>query len=308
MTTPFNTNGSSPGAPARLHLVTGPNAGSSIPPGSSGSDLVRPVALNPYAAVERRRLETPDGMRSNGHTIRLADATQPGGWRECGVVSPSYLLVENSSVRDLAYEVADRSGLGFEAERTFFDGRRDGLDMAATERGLVETTVGDFVGLGLAFQNSYDGSQKLQAGLYVHRLACLNGMIVPSLLGRVAVRHDPSGVHWEAEVARVLAVVERAPERLYRFAEAARALASMRVTAGRLREIRSDVLKSMPVTLWGQTVDRLLGHEELTGWGLMNAATHVLWHAERPTTATYLHNEAASSALVEYALGQPRSN
>ena len=264
--------------------------------------------LDPYAAIEKRRLVTPDGMRSNGHTVRLADAAQPGGWREAGVVSPSYLLVENAAVRDLAYEVADRSGLGFETERTFFDGKRYGLYMAATERGLVETAVGDFVGLGLAFQNSYDGSQKLQACLYVHRLACLNGMVVPDLLGRVAVRHDPSGVHWEAEVARVLSVVERAPERLYRFAEAARNLASMRVTASRLREIRSDVLAALPVSLWGQTIDRFLAHEELTGWGLMNAATNVLWHAAKPTQATFAHNEAVSSALVRYALAEGRQN
>jgi hypothetical protein len=265
-------------------------------------------ALDPYAAIEKRRLVTPDGMRSNGHTVRLADATQPGGWRECGVVSPSYLLVENAAVRDLAYEVADRSGLGFESERTFFDGKRYGLYMAATEKGLVETVVGDFVGLGMSFQNSYDGSQKVQANLYVHRLACLNGMLVPDLLGRVAVKHDPSGVHWEDEVARVLAAVEKAPERLYRFAEAARNLASMRITASRLREIRAEALASMPVSLWGQTVDRLLSHEDLTGWGILNAATNVLWHAEKPTAATYAHNEAATSALVRYALAADRLN
>ena len=297
-----------------MHLITPSSNGTSngnpnsIPTGHVPLAAVTPGALDPDAPIEKRRLVTPDGMRSNGHTVRLADSTQPGGWRECGVVSPSYLLVENSSVRDLAYEVADRSGLGFEAERTFFDGKRYGLYMAATERGLVETTVGDFVGLGLAFQNSYDGSQKLQAALYVHRLACLNGMIVPELMARVAVRHDPSGVHWEDEVARVLAAVEKAPERLYRFAEAARALASMRITASRLREIRAEALASMPVTLWGQTLDRLLAREELTGWGLLNAATNVLWHAEKPTAATYAHNEAASSALIRYALSAERRN
>ena len=308
MTTPLTPNGAAPGGPSHLHLVTGVNAVPAARSALSGSDLARPGALDPYAPIEKRRLVTPDGMRSNGHTVRLADPVSPGGWRECGVVSPSYLLVENAAVRDLAHEVADRSGLGFEAERTFFDGKRYGLYMAATEKGLVETTVGDFVGLGMSFQNSYDGSQKLQAALYVHRLACLNGMIVPDLLGRVAVRHDPSGVHWEDEVARVLAVVERAPERLYRFAEAARALASMRITAGRLREIRSDVLKSMPVTLWGQTVDRFLAAEELTGWGLLNAATYQTWHSEKPTLATYSHNEAATSALVRYALSSDRRN
>ena len=306
MNSPINTNGAAPGGPSTLHLVTG--MGTAPRPTSTGSDLARSGALDPYAAIEKRRLITPDGMRSNGHTVRLADATQPGGWRECGVVGPSYLCVENAAVRDLAYEVADRSGLGFEAERTFFDGKRYGLYMAATEKGLVETTVGDFVGLGMAFQNSYDGSQKLQASLYVHRLACLNGMLVPDLLGRVAVKHDPSGVHWEEEVSRVLAAVERAPERLYRFAEAARNLAGMRITASRLREIRADVLASMPVSLWGQVVDRFLSAEELTGWGLLNAATNVLWHAEKATSATYMHNEAATSALVKYALSGERRN
>ncbi|HEX8385989.1 MAG TPA: DUF932 domain-containing protein [Rubricoccaceae bacterium] len=297
-----------------LHLVQpSPNGTSTTnghapaPPNTSTQATVR-GALDPYAPIEKARLVTPDGMRSNGHTVRLADPTQPGGWRECGVVSPSYLLVENAAVRDLAHEVADRSGLGFENERVFFDGKRYGLYLSATEKGLVETTVGDYVGLGLAFVNSYDGSQKLQASLFVHRLACLNGMLVPDLLGRVAVRHDPSGVHWEDEVARVLAAVDRAPERLYRFAEAARTLASMRITASRLREIRSVALASMPVTLWGQTVDRLLAHEELTGWGLLNAATNVLWHAEKPTAAKYAHNEAATSALVRFALSGERRN
>jgi hypothetical protein len=307
MNTPLSTNGAAPGGPSHLHLLPGSSAAPVARNASTGSDLTRPGALDPYAPIEKRRLVTPDGMRSNGHTVRLVDATQPGGWRECGVVGPSYLLVENTAVRDLAYEVADRSGLGFETERTFFDGKRFGLYMAATEKGVVETVVGDFVGLGIAFQNSYDGSQKLQASLYVNRLACLNGMIVPDLLGRVAVKHDPSGVHWEEEVSRVLAAVERAPERLYRFAEAARSLASMRITASRLREIRSEVLASMPVTLWGQTVDRLLASEELTGWGLLNAATNVLWHADKPTQATYSHNEAVTSALVKYGLVDRRN-
>ena len=87
-------------------------------------------------------------------------------------------------------------------------------------------------------------------------------MVVPDLLSRVSVRHDPSGVHWEEEVLRVLSVVEKAPERLYRFAEAARTLASMRITASRLREIRASVLPNLPVTLWGHVVDRFLAHED----------------------------------------------
>jgi hypothetical protein len=82
----------------------------------------------------------------------------------------------------------------------------------------------------------------------------------------------------------------------------------MRITAGRLREIRADVLASMPVTLWGSVLDRFLSAEALTGWGLLNAATHQTWHAEKPTSATYAHNEAATSALIRYALSGERRN
>lgn len=290
-----HTNTTSNGAVSRT-------AGSSTKSTESTSSALTKGSLDPYAPIEKRRLLAYDGMRSAGHTVRMEDPDAPSGWRECGVVSESYLLVENAAVRDLAAEVAGRSGLGFEVERTFFDGKRYGLYMAATERGLVEVSVGDALGVGLAFTNSYDGSQKLSAALYVHRLACRNGMIVPDLLGRVAVRHDPSGVHWEAEVARTLAVVEQAPAGLARFAQAARALSSMRLTASRLRELRMEALPALPVTLWGQAVDRLLGHEELSGWGLLNAATNVLWHTERPTAASFGHNEYVTTRLADYAL------
>ena len=67
-------------------------------------------------------------------------------------------------------------------------------------------------------------------------------------------------------------------------------------------------LPQLPVSIFGKVVDRFLAHEEETGWGLMNAATNVLWHAEKPTQATYAHNEAATSALVKYALSADRLN
>ena len=88
--------------------------------------------------------------------------------------------------------------------------------------------------------------------------------------------------------------------------EAARALAAMRVSAGRLREIRRAVVPKLPVSLWGKTVDRFLLHEELDGYGLLNAVTNVTWHDPTPTAATFEHNEQASTALVAYALGEGR--
>src|SRR5690606_41838713 len=100
-----------------------------------------------------------------------------------------------------------------------------------------------------------------------------------------------------------LAMIAAAPAGLARFAEAARSLASMRVSAGPLQEIRRDVLPRLPVTLWGKTIDRFLAHESLDGFGVLNAVTNVTWHDPSPSRATYGHNEYATTQLVRYALG-----
>lgn len=272
----------------------------------------KPNTPDPYAPIEKRSLVTHDGMRSNGYTVRLADEAAPTGWREVGVVSQDYLLVPNADVRDLAFEICDRSGIVFEEEKVFFDGKRYALALAAKEdhasNPLVETRPGDYVGLGMLFENSYDGSRRLSASLFAYRLACSNGMLVRDLFKRVAFRHTRSSRGWEGEVERALAMLAGAPRGLERFAEGARNLTSMRTSASRLREIREAVLPKLPVTLWGKTMDRFLLAEQLDGFGLLNAATNVLWHEERPTASMFGWNEYAASGLVSYALGAERTN
>ena len=79
-------------------------------------------------------------------------------------------------------------------------------------------------------------------------------------------------------------------------------LAAMRVSASRLREVRQTVLPKLPVSLWGKVLDRFLLHEELDGFGLLNAATAVTWHTPKATAAALEHNEYATERLVHYAL------
>lgn len=291
-------------------MDTNPSGGHPTPP----LRLVKPApksdgapkALDPYAPIEKRSLWTTDAMRSRGYSVRLQDPASPTGWRECGVVSDDYLVVPNADVRDLAREIAGRSGLRFSEAKTFFDGKRYALALVAKEDGLVETKVGDFVGLGLRVENSYDGSRRFSASLFAYRLACSNGMLVPSLFKRVTFRHTRASAGWDEDAGRALAMIGASHHGLTRFAEAARALASMRVSAGRLREVRQAVLPKLPVTLWGRVLDRFVLHEELDGYGLLNAVTNVTWHDPSPTAATFEHNEASASALVAYALGEGR--
>lgn len=280
--------------PDRTTLITAPNR----------TFYSEPEA-GPYAPIEKRRLQTADGMDSAGYTVRISDPDTESGWRECGIVSEDYLLIPNARVRDLAGEIAYRSGLGFEEDRTFFDGKRYFLGLTAREAQTVEVKPGDVLGLSLGFWNSYDGSRAFSAGVYLTRLVCSNGMVAKSLFKEVRFRHDPSASEWEKEVERALSALRYAEGGIARFAVAARALASMRVSSSRLREIRRDVLDKLPVTLWGKVMDRYLLEEELSGWGLLNAATAVTWHADRPTVSDFRHNEYAVSSLIEHALSRP---
>lgn len=272
------------------------------------SPLTNGKPYGPYAPIEKRQLRTADGMDSSGYTVRMADPEEESGWRECGVVSGDYLLIPNARVHDLAHEIAHRSGLPFQEDRTFFDGKRYFLGLTAKEAQTVEVKPGDVLGLSLGFWNSYDGSRAFSAGVYLTRLVCSNGMVAKSLFKEVRFRHDPGATEWEKEVERALGALRHAEGGIARFAVAAKALSSMRMSSSRLREIRRDVLPKMPVTLWGRVVDRYLLEEELSGWGLLNAATAVTWHSDRPTVSDFRHNEYAVSSLIEHALDGSRIN
>lgn len=261
---------------------------------------------NPYAAIEKAPLFARDSMRSRGTSVRLADASAPTGWREVGVVSPSYLLVPNADVRRMAEDVADASGLHWAEDRTYFDGKRYFYGLVADpETVYAEVAVGDVLGVGLGFWNSYDGSRKLEAALYVHRLVCANGMLAPSRLARVRFRHTRGSASWRGEVERAMAMLGAAPERLRQFARLCARLARHRLGTPELAAVRGGELSSLPVTLWGRVVDRYLADADPTGWGLLNAATAEVWHAERPTVADFGHNETATTGLLRYAEGLP---
>ena len=262
--------------------------------------------LNPYAAIEKTPLYARDSMKSRGYSVRLSDPDEPVGWREVGVVSPSYLLVSNAEVRDMAEDVAVASGICWAEDRVFFDGRRFAYGLVADPETIyAEVSVGDVLGLGLLFENSYDGSKRLGASLYVNRLVCANGMLAPTRLARIRFKHSRGSASWRREVSSALAVLGAAPERLAQFAALCGRLARHRLGTPELAAIRRDALSALPVTLWGRVVDRYLAEEEPTGWGLLNAATAVLWHAERPTVADFGHNETATSGLLHYAEALP---
>lgn len=257
---------------------------------------------NPYASIEKAPLFARDSMKSRGTSVRLADPDAPTGWSEVGVVSPSYLLVPNAEVRKMAEDVADASGLHWDHDRTFFDGKRYVYGLVADpETVYAEVAVGDVLGIGLMFENSYDGSRKLGASLYVHRLVCANGMLAPTRLARVRFKHSRGSASWKGDVERAMAMLGAAPDRLRTFAALCAKLARHELGTPELAAIRGGALAPLPVSLWGRVVDRYLDEGDPTGWGLLNAATAEVWHSDRPTVSDFGHNETATSGLLRYA-------
>ena len=70
-------------------------------------------------------------------------------------------------------------------------------------------------------------------------------------------------------------------------------------------DLRLASEKEIPVSIWGQIVDRFTdpthfgekGTNAHTGWDLLNAGTDLLWHKENPTITTYGQNATIVDGL-----------
>ena len=68
----------------------------------------------------------------------------------------------------------------------------------------------------------------------------------------------------------------------------------------RLREVLS-LFPQFGDALVGKVMRRYAEHEEATLFGLMQAGTNVLWHDPKQSAASWAHNDALVSGLVQYA-------
>ena len=88
------------------------------------------------------------------------------------------------------------------------------------------------------------------------------------------------------------------------FIKSLRSLNDLKATTEELGKLRHNYLKDVPVQLWGNIVDNFTNpdiprnpHTKHTGWDLLNTATDLLWHKEKPTIASYNQNQAIVDGL-----------
>ncbi|MBC8294594.1 MAG: DUF932 domain-containing protein [Pelagibacterales bacterium] len=260
--------------------------------------------MNPYLPIRKVPLDY-DGITSSAFSVQSERDT---GWKETGVVGSNYMLLPNTEVRDAAEQVASESKIDFIHDKTFFNGKNFVYSMKSNHV-AGEVAPGDDVALGIQFWNSYDGSRAFGFAMMLYRLVCTNGMMSKDHFSTYRFKHEPTSENWEENLTEVITninVLANGTDRLDKFIKNLRELNKLHVTTDVLCDIRYKHLKDVPVSIWGQIVDRFLlkgnsqqspPSEAYTGWNLLNASTDLLWHKENPTIASYNQNQIVVDGL-----------
>ena len=258
--------------------------------------------MNPYLPIRKVPLDY-DGIQSSAFGVQMQkeDPTAGNGWKEVGVVGHSYMLLPNEEVKDAAHQVAEECKIDFVHDKTFFNGRNFVYSMKSNHV-AGEVKAGDDVALGMQFWNSYDGSKAFGFAMMLYRLVCTNGMMSKDHFNTYRFKHEPKSEDWSDNLEQVVTNINNLANGTYQledFIKTLRVLSNTEVTMDKLGDIRHNHLQEIPVSIWGQIVDRFTrtSVEDHSGWDLLNASTDLLWHKENPTVTTYGQNAAIVDGL-----------
>ena len=264
--------------------------------------------MNPYLPIRKVPLDY-NGIESSAYSVQmqhpLSDSVMDGTeWKETGVVRSNYLLVDNDSVRKAADQVAEESNLQFTHDKTFFNGRSYAYSLKS-DHVVGEVNQNDDVALGIQFWNSYDGSRSFGFAMMLYRLVCTNGMMSKDHFGTYRFTHQPSSENWDENLEQVVTNInnmQNGSEGLDGLMKNLRSLTRLNITTSELGRIRHNHLKDIPVQLWGNIVDEYTNPSNKiphTGWTLLNTATDLLWHKEKPTVSSYGQNATIVDGLCQ---------
>ena len=280
-----------------------------IASGYIGTDIQPDVPKNvsggkyePFTRIEIKKLMNSDGYSSHHRNIRVERDT--GELMEAGVVGPNYLLVTNQQVNDVCSDIRTQTGMAWEQDKLFFDGKRY-RNVYRTEQVSVELEVGDMAYLMMTELNSYDGSQT--AGFRIDYMIkiCLNGMNSPKYGWNSLFRHSMGNVDWPSQIqAGAMALTgTMAQTKLNTFAKACNRLQKP-LDIDKLGEIRGQAIPKLPPLRFGQILDKYYTDKGTSQWDFMQAGTSTLWHRDKMTSADFKNNGVFVDGLLEYGKSQ----
>ena len=261
--------------------------------------------IEPYGEIRKVPLDY-QGIVSSAYAVQRQEINERGlKWKECGIVSTNYLLVPNSEVRDMANEIATESKLSWSPMKTFFDGKRY-IHFMQSKTNTTEILKGDDVALGMGFWNSYDGSTALQFRTFLVRLLCTNGMITKDFMNLMRFKHNKTSKGYEDEIINAAKIVDNCGDDITEVCERMRKMTETPVDLNELAVLRNTSLNEIPVTLWGKISSHFLEKEkskildnDVTMWDFYNSCTDTLWHDEKPTMASFEHNQKITDNLLQ---------
>ena len=268
--------------------------------------------MNPYLPIRKVPLDY-NGISSSAFAVQMQHEpgkdTPNSEWKETGVVGHNYLLVDNDNVRKAANQVAEECNLSFTHDKTFFNGRSYAYSLKS-DHVVGDVAQGDDVALGMQFCNSYDGSKAFGFAMMLYRLICTNGMMSKNHFRTYRFKHQPSSENWTESLDQVVSNINnlvggkdmKRRGALDEFLRNLRSLSNLNVTTDELGRLRHNYIKDIPVQLWGNIVDRYTdphNHINHNGWTLLNTATDILWHKDKPTVSSYSQNATIVDGLCQ---------
>ena len=240
-----------------------------------------------------------NGTKSNAWSVQREDLEDNTGWKEVGVVSNSYLLINNTDVENLANDVSKSSQYSWTKDKVFWNGRQFMYSLIAKDY-TEEVSVGDDVALGMMFWNSYDGSTALQFKLFLQRLVCLNGMVSNDIFKSYRFKHDSSSEGYDEQIIEAAKIIDNSEDNIRYFIKSLRYLQSQMLTMENLSYLRKNYLQDLPTSLLGNIVDNALNYEHTTMYDFLNSGTNVLWHKKKSTKADFDHNAYITDNMIKY--------
>ena len=259
---------------------------------------------DPFMSIEKVENRWPDGtINPMTYSILGEDGTQ---FKD---TTSKYLLVSNKDLVDVVSEVMVNSMIDWKHEKRFFSNKGDFRDIYyANDTGLEKSVseVGDLIGMVLEITNSYNGNSSAGIQVYFQRLACLNGMTSKVYGFGHTFKHTAQNVNWEEQIIQATSLLRNQSEhRLGRFVEACGKLQKP-IDNTEIKLIREKYIpkgtgsNQLPGTQFGQLMDKYYEDGDFTAWGLLNAGTNVLWHADKLTNANFSNNTIVVDGLLQY--------
>ena len=259
---------------------------------------------DPFMDIEKVNNYFPDGtINPMTYSILGEDGTQ---FKD---VTSNYLLVSNKDIVDVVTEVMVKSMIEWKHEKRFFSNAGSFRDIYyANDTGLEKSVaqVGDLIGMVLEITNSYNGTSRAGIQVYFQRLICENGMTSNTYGFGHSFTHTAQNLNWDEQIIQATALLRNQSEhRLGKFVEACGKLQKP-IDNTEIKLIREKYIPKgtgknyLPGTQFGQLMDKYYEDGDFTAWGLLNAGTNVLWHADKLTNASFDNNTVVVDGLLKY--------